>query len=282
MKTANAYTFPDRLRGTVLERIVSAKIPEIMAARRHLPDSAVEDALERAERVRSLTGAILSARPPAILSEIKKASPSAGLLCSDFDPVRIAKEYRRAGAAALSVVTEARHFHGNLEILATLRWCTDLPILRKDFIIDRYQILEARHAGADAVLLIAALVEPPDLESLRMEAERLGMDALVEVHNEEELRIALDTGSSLIGVNNRDLRTFDVSLDGALGLAPLLPAGVLAVAESGIRTSEDIRRLAQAGYRGFLVGEQLMRASSPGAALRELRAGADTPTRGRP
>jgi indole-3-glycerol phosphate synthase len=154
-----------------------------------------------------------------------------------------------------------------------LRCHTGLPLLRKDFIVDPYQILEARRAGADAVLLIAALLEASDLESLRLEAERLGMDALVEVHNEEEMRKALDTGAGFVGVNSRDLRTFEVSLDVALNLSRLIPPGIPAVAESGIRTSGDIRTLLSAGYRGFLVGEQLMRAPSPGEALRELRSG---------
>jgi indole-3-glycerol phosphate synthase len=167
------------------------------------------------------------------------------------------------------VITEVHHFRGSLEILAMLRWQTDLPLLRKDFIIDSYQILEARRAGADAVLLIAALLESSTLEAFRLEAEQLGMDALVEVHNEEELRKALDAGADLIGVNNRDLRTFEVSMD----LARLLPSDVPAVAESGIRTADDIRRLLGAGYRGFLVGEQLMRSDSPGKALADLRAG---------
>jgi len=273
MNTAIEYRLPENLRGTVLEKIVEAKVPEVMAARKSFPAASIEMALGKSERVRSLKKAIQSGRSPAVISEIKKASPSAGLICRDFDPVRIAREYRRAGAAALSVITEVHHFRGNLEILARLRWHTDLPLLRKDFIIDSYQILEARRAGADAVLLIAALLEPSSLESFRLEAERLSMDALVEVHNEDELRMALDAGSSLISVNNRDLRTFEVSLDISMNLARLLPKDIPAVAESGIRTTDDIRRLLSAGYRGFLVGEQLMRADSPGAALEKLRSG---------
>jgi indole-3-glycerol phosphate synthase len=151
-----------------------------------------------------------------------------------------------------------------------LRWNTALPLLRKDFIIDAYQILEARHAGADALLLLAVLLDSVALKNLRLQAERLGMEALVEVHNEAELQLALDTGATLIGVNNRDLRTFAVSLDVSLRLARMMPEGVLAVAESGIRTMEDLRRLSDAGYRGFLIGEHLMRSPSPGEALAEL------------
>jgi indole-3-glycerol phosphate synthase len=274
MRTAKQYRLPANLEGTTLGKIVEVKVREVMAARKALPPESIESALVNAERVRSLKKAILSGPSPAVISEIKKASPSAGLISRDFDPVRIAREYHRAGAAALSVITEVHHFHGSLEILAMLRWQTDLPLLRKDFVIDGYQILEARRAGADAVLLIAALLDPAALKTLRLEAERLGMDALVEVHNEQELQKALDAGSGLIGVNNRDLRTFEVSLDVSLNLARLLPSGVPAVSESGIRTAEDVRMLSEAGYRGFLVGEQLMRASSPGAALRQLRSGA--------
>ncbi len=273
MQTANEFRLPGNLEGTILEKIIRCKVREIMAARTSFPAASIESALERAEPVRSLKKALVSGRPPAVISEIKKASPSAGLLCGDFDPVRIAREYRQSGAAALSVITEVHHFHGNLEILAILRWHTDLPLLRKDFIIDPYQILEARRAGADAVLLIAALLEPAALESLILEVERRGMEALVEVHNEEELHKALDAGAGLIGVNNRDLRTFEVSLEVSMNLAPIIPARVPAVAESGIRTAGDIRRLSDAGYNGFLVGEQLMRAPSPGAALKELRSG---------
>ena len=274
MTTANDYVLPENLEGTILEKIVRTKVREVMAARRVLPAVSVENSLERAGGVRSLKKALASSPAPAIISEIKRASPSAGLICKDFDPIRIARQYRRAGAAALSVITEAHHFRGNLEILAMLRWHTDLPLLGKDFIIDAYQVLQARRAGADAVLLIAALLNPVSLKFLRMETERLGMDALIEVHSEDELRAALDAGAGLVGVNNRDLRTFEVSLDVSLKLARLVPANVLAVAESGIRTAEDIQRLSDAGYSGFLVGERLMRAQSPGDALRELRAGA--------
>jgi indole-3-glycerol phosphate synthase len=273
MKTANDYVLPGDLEGTILEKIVETKVREVMDARRKFPARSIENSLERAGGVRSLKKALARSPSPAIISEIKRASPSAGLICRDFDPVGIARQCRQAGAAALSVVTEVHHFLGNLEVLAMLRSYIDLPLLRKDFIIDAYQILEARHAGADAVLLIAALLEPIALKSLRAEAERLGMDALVEIHNEEQLRKALDAGAGFVGVNNRDLRTFEVSLDVSLKLARLLPQDVLTVAESGIRTAEDVQRLSEAGYRGFLVGEQLMRAPSPGDALRELRSG---------
>jgi indole-3-glycerol phosphate synthase len=262
------YQLPDLLKNTILEEIMQAKVREVLGAMTKFPAVAMESALDRAPAVRSFKRAL--GRSPAVIAEIKKASPSAGLICKDFDPEKIAREYQISGAAAISVITEVQHFQGGLEILASLRWSVKIPLLRKDFIVDPYQILEARHAGADAVLLIAALLDSSSLKNLRSEAERYGMDALVEVHTESELQKALDSGAGIIGVNNRDLRTFDVSLDTALRLAPLIPAHVVAVAESGIRTSEDVHKLVHAGYRGLLVGEQLMRSPSPGDALKKL------------
>ena len=269
LESANAYQVPGALKGTILEKILHARVQELIGAKSKLPAISIESVLERAAEVRPLQNA-LNARTPAIIAEIKRASPSAGLIRRDFDPIRIAREYQDSGAAACSVVTEVKYFRGGLETLALLRWNTKIPLLRKDFIIDPYQVLEARHAGADAVLLVAALAEAPLLKSLREEAERYGMEALIEVHNESELARALDAGATMIGVNNRDLRTFEVSLDVSLNLARLIPKGVLAVSESGIRTAEDLRRLSDAGYRAFLVGEHLMRSPSPGAALRDL------------
>jgi indole-3-glycerol phosphate synthase len=269
LETANDYQLPESLRGTILEKIMHAKVHELIGARNKLPAVSLETALDRGAPVRSFKNA-LTARKPAIIAEIKRASPSAGLIRKDFDALQIAREYQASGAAALSVITEVKHFRGGLEILASLRWNSRLPLLRKDFLIDPYQILEARHAGADAVLLIAALLDTTALKSMRMEAERYGMEALVEVHNESELQRAVDAGSTLIGVNNRDLRTFQVSLDVSLDLARIIPKDVLAVAESGIRTADDLHRLSDAGYRGFLIGEQLMRSPSPGAALAEF------------
>jgi indole-3-glycerol phosphate synthase len=269
LETANDYRLPEALRGTILEKIMRTKVHELIGARNRLPAISIESAMDRAAQVRSFKMA-LKTHSPGIIAEIKKASPSAGLIREDFHPVKIAREYQEAGAAAVSVLTEVQHFQGGLEILSSLRWNTSLPLLRKDFIIDPYQVLEARHAGADAVLLIAALLESAELKGLRMEAERYGMDALVEVHNEIELEHALESGATLIGVNNRDLRTFEVSLEVSLSLAKKMPNSVLPVAESGIRTGEDLRRLRDAGYRGFLIGESLLRAPSPGRALAEL------------
>ena len=266
---ATEYRLPGALEGTVLEKILLDRVHELAGAKARLPAVSIEAVLDRAPEVRPFRKSLMT-RTPAIIAEIKKASPSAGVLREDFDAMRIAGEYAKAGAAALSVLTEVRHFHGGLETLAKLRWRTRMPLLRKDFIVDPYQVLEARHAGADAVLLIAALLDAAALKRLRTEAERFGMEALVEVHTEAELERAVDSGATLIGVNNRDLRSFEVSLDVCLSLARRMPKGVFAVAESGIRSAADLRTLAQAGYRAFLVGGHFMRSPSPGAALSEM------------
>lgn len=265
------YSVPAEVRGTILEQILAARILEVESAKKKFPDDSIRMALGRAPQVRSLKRALL--RRPGIIAEIKMASPSAGLLRAEFDPAAIAEEYRKGGATAISVVTEQNFFHGSLETLASLRWSTDLPILRKDFVFDPYQVLESRHAGADAVLLVASLLDTAALRQLKVCIEELGMDVLVEVHDEHELERALEAGSTLIGINSRDLRSFEVSLDVPLRLAARLPREAIAVAESGIRTAEDIRLLARAGYRGFLVGESLLRAASPRAALSQLVSG---------
>jgi indole-3-glycerol phosphate synthase len=267
------YNLPADVRGTMLEDIMQDRLRDLTGAMQKWPAVAVKQALERAPEIRSFRKALFR-QPPGIIAEIKKASPSAGLLRESFDPTAIAAEYESAGAAAISVVTETKFFRGSLENIAQIRWGSRLPLLRKDFVIDPYQVVEARHAGADAVLLVAALLDTASLKSLRQETEEYGMEALIEVHDEAELDRALEAGASLIGVNNRDLRTLEVNFDTSLRLAPRMPSNVAAVAESGIRTSEDVRRLSNAGYRGMLVGESLLRASSPGKALRELLTGA--------
>ena len=271
---AEHYRFPEALRGTLLQKIVEARIPEIIAAKEKLPAESIRMALHRAPEIRSLRRRLQ--RQLGIIAEIKKASPSAGVLRPGMDAPEIAAEYKRAGAAAISVVTEPAFFQGTLETLSQLRWQSDLPLLRKDFVVDSYQILQARYAGADAVLLIAALLDHAGLRQLHSCAEELGMDPLVEVHNEAELEVALAAGSALIGVNNRDFKTFHVFLDVSERLASFILVGIIAVAESGIRDAEHIRRLKKCGYRGFLIGEPLMRAASPGAALRRLLAGLRT------
>ena len=217
---------------------------------------------------------------PAIIAELKKASPSRGLIRSDFDPAAFAKQLAQAGATALSVLTEEEYFQGSLENLRVASRGTPLPCLRKDFIVDEFQLLEARANNADAILLIVAALEQPQLASLAERAAALQLDVLCEVHDEEELGRALDGGCELIGVNSRDLRTFKVDLGTAFRVADLLPYGVVAVAESGIENGADIARLRAAGYDGFLIGETLMKVDSPGEALKKVLADAQAAASG--
>ena len=211
-------------------------------------------------------------RRPAIIAEVKKASPSRGTLSGDFHPAALASRYEAGGAAALSVLTDRLYFHGKIEDLQAARAATQLPALRKDFTIDELHVIEAAASGADAILLIAALLPEAELRRFRELAADYSMAALVEVHDEEELEPALASGAEIVGVNNRNLHTFEVSLDVSLRLAGKIPAGVIAVSESGIRNAGHIRALTDAGYRGFLIGEHLMRAADPAGALRELLA----------
>jgi indole-3-glycerol phosphate synthase len=204
----------------------------------------------------------------AVIAELKRASPSRGLIRSDFDPASLAIELEHAGAAALSVLTDAEFFQGSLGNLRHASAGTKLPCLRKDFIVDEFQLLEARANSADAILLIVAALSRSELKSLARRAGEYGLDVLCEVHDEEELQFAVDAGCTLIGVNNRDLRTFQVDLETAIRLANFIPKSAFTVAESGIRSGADVARLSAAGYRAFLIGESLMSAKSPGAALK--------------
>lgn len=214
--------------------------------------------------------AALSRRTPGIIAEIKKASPSKGVLSTDFDPARIATEYERGGAAALSVLTDEEFFQGRLADLETARAAASVPALRKDFTIAPEHVLQAAAHGADAILLIAAILSEREIRDFREAAAQFGMAALVEVHNRRELDVAIAAGSDLIGVNNRDLATFEVSLETSLRLAEHFPDGPVRVSESGIHDADDIARLRAAGYRAFLVGEHLMRSGDPAAALKQL------------
>jgi len=207
---------------------------------------------------------------PVIIAEMKKASPSRGLIRRDFDPTILAKELQLAGAAALSVLTEEQYFQGSLQNLKSASVETSLPCLRKDFIVDEFQIVEARANGADAVLLIVAALSPKELSTLARHAADSQLDVLCEVHDEAELGRALDADCDLIGVNSRDLHTFKVDLDAAFRVAESLPPGIVAVAESGITSGADVARLRSAGYDGFLIGETLMKAQRPGEALKAL------------
>ena len=213
----------------------------------------------------------LSTGLPAVIAEVKKASPSKGLLSPDFDPVRLSCAYADGGAAALSVLTDERFFQGSLDNMVSARAAVPIPVLRKDFTLEPFHVYEAAAHGADAILLIAALLDAAQLRDLRELAESLGMAAIVEVHDGEELDPAVESGARIIGVNNRDLRTFQVRLETSLLLAERIPSGVIKVSESGIHSHADVVRLQAAGYGAFLVGEHLMKSGDPAKALRELR-----------
>lgn len=256
-------TIPD-----ILARIVARKRADLVAA--VIPQAAWEQQAERNRKTRRDFRAALSSRIPAVIAEIKKASPSKGLLSTDFDPARQARQYQEGGAAALSVLTDQPFFQGSLADLAAARDAVALPVLRKDFTIDERHILEAAAHGADAILLIAAILEEREIRRLRELAAAYQLSALVEVHNEHDLQKAVAAGAEIIGVNNRDLTTFEVTLETSLRLAEHLPPAALKISESGIHTAADVRRLCGAGFSAFLVGEHLMKSGQPAQALREL------------
>jgi indole-3-glycerol phosphate synthase len=254
LKTIMAAT-----RRKVAESRSTADLPELeKQADRHAPRG-----FRRAIESGSKSG-------PAVIAELKKASPSRGLIRADFDPTILSRELEMSGAAALSVLTEPEFFQGSLHNLSVASASTALPCLRKDFILDELQLVEARAHGADAVLLIVAALGPHELSQLVKRAADLRLDVLCEVHDEVELGRALEAGCDLIGVNSRDLQTFKVDTETAIRVAEMLPYGVIAVAESGIENGAEITRLRSAGYDGFLIGEALMRAPRPGEALRKL------------
>ncbi len=232
----------------------------------------VEERAERSIAQRRDFLAALTNRQPAVIAEIKKASPSKGVLAEEFDPAAIARLYEQGGASALSVLTDEKHFQGSLSDLESARRAVALPALRKDFTIDVYHVYEAAAYGADAILLIAAILSERQMRDFRELADRYRMAALVEVHDEEELEPALASGARIVGVNNRNLHTFEVSLETSVRLADKIPSGVVRVAESGIHSSADVQRLRAAGYQAFLVGEHLMKSGDPAGALRALTA----------
>jgi indole-3-glycerol phosphate synthase len=233
------------------------------------------DARAAARQPRGAAFAAALQRPDAVnvIAECKRRSPSRGVLRAAYDPVAIARSYQDAGAAALSVLTEPMFFDGSLEHLAAVRAAVDIPLLRKDFVIDRYQVAEAVAAGADAILLIVAALDDAALAGLMVEAADRGLAALVEVHTEEELNRALRAGARLVGVNNRNLKTLQVDVDLSERLAARLPADVVAVSESGLRTPADLSRFSALGYRAFLIGERFMAAPDPGRALSAMLEG---------
>ena len=254
----------------ILERIVIAKRQEIERRRAELSESKLGARLGNAPPVRDFRAALEKGPGPGVIAEVKKASPSAGVLRADFDPVAIARIYEANGANAISVLTDEPFFQGHLSYLTAIRQAVALPVLRKDFILDRYQLVEARVAGADAVLLIAEILGVEELPTLLKQVYELGMQALVELYDRENLARVLDAGAKLVGVNNRNLRTFVTSLDHTLDLLPNIPPDCCLVSESGIRTRADMQRLEAAGVKAVLIGETFMRAPDIGAKLREL------------
>jgi indole-3-glycerol phosphate synthase len=255
---------------SVLETILVASRARVAEAKEHAPLATVRQAAEKAGSARPFAAALSRPRSVNVIAEHKRRSPSRGAIREDLAPADVARRYEAAGAAALSVLTEGRHFGGSLEHLVLAREATGLPVLRKDFVVDPWQVWESRAAGADAVLLIVGALDDADLVTLLATAREAGTEALVEVHDAPELGRALAAGGRIVGVNNRDLRTLQVSIETALSLAPAIPEDVVAVAESGIRSGADVRRLRDAGFDAVLVGEHLMAAENPGEALRSL------------
>jgi indole-3-glycerol phosphate synthase len=256
---------------------VSTRLDQIVAAtRRRVAESKTQAQLRDLEKAaethipRGFRKALANHEGTAVIAELKKASPSKGLIRANFDVKSLAQELEAAGATALSVLTDQEFFQGSLENLRTASKATQLPCLRKDFMIDEFQIVEARANQADAILLIVAALSQSELTALKSKAEEQDLDVLCEIHDQEELKRALDAGCELIGVNNRNLKTFEVNLATATSLAQQMPENVLTVAESGIHSADDIAKLKIAGYRAFLIGESLMSAKSSGAALRAL------------
>jgi len=257
----------------ILNKIIATKHEEIAAAMAVKPLATLEIEAAAQPAPRDFVGAIqhkLSCGQPAIIAEIKKASPSKGVIRPDFHPAEIARSYEKHGAACLSVLTDRQYFQGAPEYLQAARAACALPVLRKDFMVDRYQVLEARAMGADCILLIAAALSLPQMQELEAQAHSYGMAVLVEVHNGEELDAALQLKTPLLGINNRNLRTFEVTLDTTLGLLTRIPADRIVVTESGIVTAEDVALMRRHQVNAFLVGEAFMRAPEPGEELARL------------
>ena len=257
----------------VLRKILGVKAEEVARARAALDVATMRRRAEQAPKAMDFEGAMrarVASGLPAVVAEIKKASPSKGLLRADFDPAEIARSYSRHGATCLSVLTDPQFFQGGAGDLVAARAACDLPTLRKDFMVDTYQIYESRAMGADCILLIAAALDLPRMREFESTARALGMTVLVEVHDRAELELALQLSTPLIGINNRDLRTFETRLETTLSLAPLVTAPRISVTESGILSPEHVKTASSAGVRAFLVGEAFMRAPDPGAELEHL------------
>jgi indole-3-glycerol phosphate synthase len=258
----------------VLDKIIQAKRARVEASKREVPEERlVEQAIvrRRLSNAHTFVSALKHSPGVNIIAEFKRRSPSKGGIRNDVEPAELARSYQSGGAKAISVLTEQDHFAGSLDDLGAVREAVSSPVLRKDFVFDQYQVYETAARGADALLLIVAALDDYQLEMLRrITEEELGLDALVEVHNEEEMTRAVAAGSKLIGVNNRNLRTFEVSLETSFRLAASAPEGTTLVSESGLNSASDLRRLQKLGFDAFLIGESLMRAEDPESALRAL------------
>jgi indole-3-glycerol phosphate synthase len=260
-------------RPDILNRILARKQQEISARRQTMSLDDLQQQAHAASAARGFVAALkrrVEQGESAVIAEIKKASPSKGVIRENFDVVEIAQSYEAGGASCLSVLTDQDFFQGHEDFLVAARSACQLPVIRKDFIVDPYQVVESRAIGADCILLIVAALDDETLAGLHQDARTLGMDVLVEVHNREELERALKLELELVGINNRDLRTFDTSLDTTIKLLELIPAGCLVVTESGIHSREDIALMRQHDVNAFLVGEAFMRVPDPGQGLREL------------
>lgn len=255
---------------SILDEIVATKHREIAVAKARLPLLELEDQVREAVPVRDFRAMLTGPGPIRLIAEVKKASPSAGVIRPDFDPITIARTYQGHGASCVSVLTDVNYFQGHLSYLARIRASIVIPLLRKDFLIDEYQVYEARLAGADAILLIAEILDDHQLRGLRECAQALGMAALVEFHDPANLSRVLESGADLVGVNNRDLHKFATDLEQTLRLRDRIPPEVVLVSESGIRNRADVERLERAGVSAILVGETLMRAPDIGLAVEEL------------
>lgn len=257
----------------ILNRILIRKSQELEQRQKERTLSELENSVIKASPVRGFVRALqarMERNKPAVIAEIKKASPSKGIIRQDFNPPDIARSYQQGGAACLSVLTDIDFFQGSDEYLVTAREACTLPVIRKDFIIDPYQVVEARVLGADCILLIVAALDQPRLVALYQLATELGMDVLVEVHDEREMERALELNLPMVGVNNRNLRTFETSLDTTLNLLAMVPGNCFVVTESGIHTLQDVRFMQAHKVNAFLVGEAFMRAENPGKALSEI------------
>lgn len=254
----------------ILDKIIENKRSEVERAKISKPVDLLKSELQDLEKTRGFYQSIRPDGTTKVIAEIKCASPSKGVLRPDFNPVEISKSYARGGASAISVLTDSRFFKGSLNHLRDIRYSVEIPLLRKDFIIDHYQVYESRFYGADAILLIVAALDSTILKELLELAHSLDMDAIVEIHNEAELHKAIQVGSDIIGINNRNLKTFDVSLETSLRLCRLIPGDKIIISESGISSVDDIKRLRSAGINVLLIGETFMRSPEPGEELRKL------------